>query len=303
MEDNTDMILDASGDNKGNSEDLHEFSPCLFICQGRLITEYSLMGHQTMGRPTETETPDISVDYRFVSRKHGSFDTGNGRAFYNVEKTTNGIMYKGKLLEPGSRMELSDGDEFVIPCRQDKEEDSIIIVFASKEARINLWRTLQKASRDKLTALYGRDSFEIWWCQNCRKNDYAHAYLFILDIDDFKKINDSYGHTTGDAALRIVANELRLTVRYEYQVCRWGGDEFVGIIPGNREQAKERLNDLKERISKVSQEAGVPLSVSMGCVDVYCTGNVYDIDGILKKADEALYSSKRTGKGRVSFNP
>ena len=100
-----------------------------------------------------------------------------------------------------------------------------------------------------------------------------------------------------------MANEIRLTVRYEYQVCRWGGDEFVGIIPGNREQTEERLNDLKERIGKVSREAGVPLSVSMGCADVYCTGNVYDIDGILKKADEALYSSKRTGKGRVSFNP
>lgn len=274
-------------------------SPRLFVCQGHMISEYKLSGRQSVGRPAENSLPDIPLTDRTVSRLHGYFNTERGKTVYTASDTVNGVFYRGKVMKPGTELLLCDGDELMIPSGD--EMNPIIIVYTCTAARAELWRGLQRASKDALTTLYGRDSFEFWWHKNRQSSDYAEAVLFIVDVDDFKEINDQTGHNQGDDVLRIVAQELKNAVRYETQVCRWGGDEFVGIIPGSSEQAAKRLFVVKKRISEKSREAGIPATVSIGYTDVHITNDTADLKGIVEIADQALYRSKQKGKDSMTY--
>ena len=297
-EDKTAIILNTG--RKQSSEREYGERPTLFVCQSHIISEYRLDGYQTLGRPSNDMIPDIPVQDRFVSKSHGFFETEHGETHYTAMHTTNGIKYKGSFLSPWTKISLKDGDELIIPSDDNEAGHSVIIVFAATPARINLWRELQRASRDKLTGLCGRDSFMTWWEQNHARKDYENAVFFIMDVDDFKVINDSKGHNAGDEVLRIVADQLKSIVRYENQVCRWGGDEFVGIIPGTADSAAARLGVLSRGIRERTEEAGLPVTVSIGYVNIRKAGDTRDIIKIMELADSALYRMKQDGKGGIA---
>ena len=293
---NTDTKLSFAED-----EDSQTLRPTLFVCYGLTISEFRLQGRQGMGRPTDSSLPDIPVHARFMSRNHGYFETEGIVTKYTVVETTNGIRYKGTTLQPGTVIQLSDGDEMLIPWTDDGGRDrSVILVYASTAARIRLWRDLMKASRDKLTDLADRECFISWWEQNREKKDYREAYLFLLDVDDFKRVNDQSGHNAGDMALKIIAQELKNAVRYENQVCRWGGDEFAGIIPSPELEAGRRFRELSSSIEEVSAAAGVPLSVSIGYVSIHAVEDTSDVVALVGLADQAMYSVKNSSKGNIA---
>lgn len=275
--------------------------PTLFTCYSHSISEYRLSGRQTMGRPSGDCVPDIPIHARFISREHGFFETEGDDTFYTAEDTTNPIKHNGAVLIPECRVRLKDGDELIIPWTDDDGRDqSVVIIYANSDARIQLWRDLQKASRDNLTDLIDRDSFVSWWISNREKKDYSDAVLFILDVDDFKRINDTAGHNAGDSVLKIIANELRSAVRYESQICRWGGDEFVGIIPAPTEVVIHRLEGIRNGVLEKTQEAGVPVSVSIGYVNVNDVPDTQDVVAMVELADKALYQIKKSGKNKIS---
>jgi len=266
----------------------------LLINQNRNITEYVLEGDQTFGRPTEDESPVIAVNERFISRRHGCFHTDGDRTFFEAFKTTNGVYYRGRALCPGETVELKDGDELTIPA---EENGQLLIVYACSPARIRFWRELKSAYMDQLTGLGNRDTLKHWWKQAYGSKDYKKAVLFILDVDDFKSVNDRLGHNTGDAVLMFVAKELLASVRYDNQVCRWGGDEFVGIIPGDRKTAEQRLRKLGEKIASGVTAGGI--SVSIGYAEVNMALDPLNVEALVERADKALYEVKRNGKGGV----
>lgn len=275
--------------------------PTLFTCYGRTISEYRLSGCQTMGRPSGDMMPDIPIHAQFISRKHGVFTTEDNETCYIASSTTNPTKYKGTELRPDESVELKDGDELVIPWTDNEGRDqSVVLVYANTEPRIHMWRDLQKASRDNLTDLIDRDSFAAWWRQNKDNKDYREAVFFILDVDDFKRVNDVAGHNAGDESLKIIAEELRNAVRYETQVSRWGGDEFVGIIPASVEDAKERLEEISKSIGEKTAEEGVPISVSIGYVNVHDVKDPGDIVEMVELADKAMYNIKHSGKDGIA---
>ena len=292
---NTDIILERKSDKvpDGNCR------PTIFVCEGHSIAEYRLSGIQNLGRPADGIMPEVPAYSRFVSRNHGIFETEGRSTTFTAINTTNGILYKGEYLKPWSKIQLRDGDELTVPAGEAETDRSVLLVYASSEERIQFWRRLQQASRDKLTGLSDRESFITWWKQNHKNRDYAQTMLFILDMDDFKQINDKEGHNAGDAALKMVADILRRAVRYENQVCRWGGDEFVGIIPVEPSKAKERLAEIAQKIWDDSTDSGYPLSVSIGYVDMHKAKDILDIQGIVGMADQALYTAKSSGKSRI----
>ena len=129
------------------------------------------------------------------------------------------------------------------------------------------------------------------------------ASMFFIDLDKFKEVNDSLGHAIGDEMLTIIANRLNLAVPDNGLLCRFGGDEFVMVVPGlvDREECGAFADKLIREISK-------PLSIDTHDIRSGATigisiapENGQNADQLLKAADVALYAAKATGRGSHSF--
>ena len=297
--DKTDVILNL----EKNAPKEVPVSPRLFVSCGNSIYEYRMEGEQYIGRPSAGYEPQIPVESRFVSRQHGCFQTSGTVSNFTAKPSTNGIYYRGKLLEPEKTIRMKDGDELTIPTERDSDDENgfILLVYASSPSRISLWRGFQRAGTDKLTGLSRRDGFIAWWQNNHGRKDYRNAVIFLMDIDYFKSINDSLGHNTGDVVLKAVADTLKKNVRYENQLCRWGGDEFVGILPGELEQASLRLKEIVKDMTGLSFEGVPSVSVSIGYADINDAKDKRNMEELVQMADRALYFVKRNGKQSICF--
>lgn len=275
--------------------------PRLFVCCEHEIMEFVLEGHQLLGRPADSITPDIPVTNRYISRRHGYFDTEGGKITYTAENTTNGTIFRRRRLEAGETVELWDGDELIIPVSDNENGVDILLVCAIVENRIRIWRDMRLASRDALTGLSGRNTFRTWYHQKHRKHKDHPGCLFIMDIDFFKRINDVYGHSAGDVALKYLTEQLLLVVGSDGYVCRWGGDEFVGVIASPAAEVKRLLEEMGERVAQERIDNQFRMTVSAGLADIASAPDPEDIDAIVMQADQMLYRAKEGGKNRVEL--
>lgn len=154
--------------------------------------------------------------------------------------------------------------------------------------------------RDGMTGLYNHSSFyellELEFRSHLRYG--AGIALVLMDIDDFKRINDQYGHQQGDLALMAFARVMVEQVRDSDICCRFGGEEFVAILPFTRELdvAREIAERIREKAESIPcGEAG--LSVSAG-VSV-CNQGICLPRELIESADRALYQAKKQGKNQV----
>jgi diguanylate cyclase (GGDEF)-like protein len=127
--------------------------------------------------------------------------------------------------------------------------------------------------------------------------------LIQFDLDGFKRVNDVHGHAAGDALLRLVSDVVRETLRREDTVSRWGGDEFVAVLPGagpaEAAAVAERLRvAVRERQTSGDPEVRTTLSLGWACVRPGETP-----EDLLARADEALYEAKRAGRDAVAPRP
>jgi diguanylate cyclase (GGDEF)-like protein len=128
--------------------------------------------------------------------------------------------------------------------------------------------------------------------------------VLMIDVDHFKSVNDRFGHATGDQALRLIADSLRINTRVFDSVARYGGEEFVVVMPGTGPQeasaAAERLRLAVEGIEFVAA-AGIrtPLTISIGIASART--QAVALDTLLTAADAALYEAKRKGRNRVEL--
>ncbi len=158
------------------------------------------------------------------------------------------------------------------------------------------------ASTDSLTNIYNRSKYdEIITREIGRASRYNRSLsLIMFDVDVFKKINDTYGHLAGDQVLKTLVSLTKEQMRGTDYLIRWGGDEFILILPEtNLEGAKglaERIRDLTARHKFDATEA---LTVSLG-VTHFCQGDTEHI--LFKRADEALYKAKTNGGNRVEIS-
>ena len=126
--------------------------------------------------------------------------------------------------------------------------------------------------------------------------------VLMVDIDHFKRINDSHGHLVGDQALKSVASALKDSLRNIDMVFRYGGEEFMVLLSStNREAASmvgERLRMAVLGIQYLVENRAIELSVSLGCATLLPGESM---ESLLRRADNALYVSKRDGRNRLSM--
>ncbi|MCR5233318.1 MAG: GGDEF domain-containing protein [Lachnospiraceae bacterium] len=273
--------------------------PLLFVCYEHEIMEFVLAGTQTMGRPSGNRIPDIPVSNRYVSRDHGIFDTSDEKITYTPSASRNGTMLGDVRLEPGKPVELKDGDELVIHASKKAQSEDIMLVCAFSHSRINIWRGLMTSSRDTLTGLLLRNAFKTWYLTNHSWNRDIDICLFLLDIDRFKIINDTYGHAAGDKALKLLSEQLLATAGDTGCICRWGGDEFSGILTGTADEVKKKLDEMRLRISKIRIDEKFSMTISAGVIDIRSLEGEKEIDQIIMIADKALYKAKEKGRNCI----
>ncbi len=290
-EDNTTMIFKNEGDEYTRFK--------LFVSRGKNIESYTLSGVQKVGRPHPNSQPEISIADPCVSRNHGFFETRDGRVTYTANETTNGIYLNKKKLEAGQRVDLRDGDELTIPINSEGDGGSLMMVCAFSESRIALWDSFMEARYDVLTGLLNRRTFEEQYKKRIQDKSIGSMSLFILDIDNFKGINDRFGHSSGDEALKKLANEIKKICLGGELAGRWGGDEFVGVIESEPYKAVKILNDLNRELEEISKDLGYKLSVSAGVCRIYNKRESDTLEHLLNNADKALYHAKYEGKGRI----
>lgn len=295
-EENTTILLNNEETNAPLATDS---KPVLFVCFEHEIMEFPLSGRQLLGRPSKEQVPDIPVTNKYVSRNHGTFDTEDGKVIYTPSESRNGTLLGKVKLTPGEPVKLQDGDELIIPASDGSEGVDVMLVCAISQNRINIWKDLMLSSKDTLTGLSMRNTFRTWYLTNHSWNKDSKICLFLLDIDKFKTINDTYGHKAGDNALKTLAEQLLITAGNTGYICRWGGDEFTGILAGSATEVKKQLDDMRKRIAGIKIDNQFNMTISAGVLDISSLGGGKDVDHLVTIADKALYKAKENGRDCV----
>ena len=156
--------------------------------------------------------------------------------------------------------------------------------------------------KDPLTGAYNR-RFLIRYLDSSMKSaadDGKNIAIVMFDIDKFKRINDDYGHLVGDEVIKALSNVLMSSCRDYDIVSRYGGEEFLLVLPGATEEiAYNRANQIREKFGsmKISSEIDRPVTISGGVAEL--TSLMKTPDDFIKIADDNLYKSKETGRNRI----
>jgi len=252
-----------------------------------------------LGRSDEA---DIQIDDEKVSRKHlkvslvksAGHDNGATRAVVSDLRSTNGVFINGTRVD---EQELSNGDKVRI--------GNTILKFEVKDCLDVSYHAqlYQQATKDPLTGLSNRNYLqnELSKCISLAFRNRRAFSILMLDIDFFKKVNDTYGHHVGDNVLKMIANILMSNKRDHDVAARFGGEEFIILLQ------ETALNDamlVAERIrmaienfdfTPVGCQHGVTVSIGLG---EFPTNGV-TTEELIKRADTALYEAKTSGRNRV----
>ena len=163
-------------------------------------------------------------------------------------------------------------------------------------------RIKQLAEHDELTGLYNRFTLEKHVANTfAQKSEAGFLAAFImLDVDNFKAVNDNFGHDFGDSVLRAMGGLLRHIFRKDDIIARFGGDEFAVFIPctNSREGIIKRLDEVCRRSRMMFDNQGTHIYISCSVGVVFAPDEGCDFTALYRKADEALYEAKKAGKNQ-----
>lgn len=181
-----------------------------------------------------------------------------------------------------------------------------LIVQDVTELAVSEQRLIEMNTKDALTGIYNRRYLETHLKDECERHTrYSRRLsLIMLDIDHFKKVNDTYGHQCGDLVLKNIATTISQLVRSTDYLVRYGGEEFCCILP---ETSGEEAVNLAERFRCQAAELvmeykdlKVKVTISLGIAELRAGDTP---ESLMKRADDALYEAKNTGRDRVVLAP
>jgi diguanylate cyclase (GGDEF)-like protein len=234
-----------------------------------------------------------------LSRMHAIVVWVGGSWVLKDEGSTNGTFVNDQRIA-GAKV-LNDGDRVQLGL-----ELAMRFSLVTPEEEAALQRVYDAAMRDGLTGVFNRKHTE-------ERLDAELAYavrhgtplcVVLLDVDHFKRVNDTHGHPAGDEVLRTVARSLQGTLRTEDVLGRWGGEEFLILVRGAalREGGfmAERLRQALAAEPVRFEEISIPVTASFGVASLDCCGEKRDRATLVSIADARLYQAKQSGRNRVS---
>ncbi|MCC8368587.1 MAG: PleD family two-component system response regulator [Rickettsia endosymbiont of Oxypoda opaca] len=205
-------------------------------------------------------------------------------------------------------MELGINDYFIYPIEENELLARIRTQLRRKQYQDNLRNDLEQsvnlAAKDGLTGLFNRRYFDIHIKQMIEKANEGEISLHLLmcDVDDFKHVNDSYGHQAGDTVLKIVTRVLKNTFRVTDLIARFGGEEFTVLLSDmNMEQAIHTAERIRVKIECMDfqiegQPEPIHKTISIGVTEYKKGESVTDF---IERSDKAMYMAKTSGKNKV----
>ncbi len=166
-------------------------------------------------------------------------------------------------------------------------------------------KTVYLSNTDWLTKLWNHGHFQMVLSREITKarESGGNVSLMMIDIDDFKKYNDHYGHVAGDQIIKTIAHLMVEASRRKDYVCRYGGEEFAIILPqANKDDARniaQRLRDKVQAYGFPNQETQPKNRFTLSCGVATYPQDAYDKDTLIRNADEALMEAKRSGKDQI----
>lgn len=194
----------------------------------------------------------------------------------------------------------------------DKDEKSLFIGVSRHLGiafeQIKNYEKLEKLSKtDELTSLLNRRAFTEAVNKRLiiQKRQRQNCALLYIDLDNFKQVNDTYGHAAGDSVLVTLSSILKRTTRTEDLCCRLGGDEFAVWLENADEnsaiQSANRILECTKELQKIAENDSQPLSLSIG-IALSIAGSGLKLDTLMEHADNALYDVKKNGKSGIVLN-
>ena len=301
-----DSVKDLNGETISGESDTLEMKlrearqtpACLVIIHGKALGKQFLLTYQDIliGRQIHC---DIYINHETVSRSHARVLRDEGGRFTITDLgSKNGTRVNDQELSSGEPFPLRDGDFLRI--------GNVILKFIAEGSLENVFHAEMKnlASVDDLTKVYNKKSI-----MGSLEDGFKVAKIMgdpfsiiIFDIDDFKSINDQFGHAAGDYVLSEIPEALKGVTRQHDHIGRFGGDEFLIVL---RNTSFSNACSIAERIkSKVEQrmfrhegeEFHITVSLGVASAD----SSTQSADSLFKAADRANYNAKRDGGNRVS---
>ncbi len=288
--------------NPPESAEAVSIRPVLMVFDQNKLHEWFMIVQKetTIGRDQQC---DIHVPDDTVSRRHAAI------VFENIDRpgeepicvlqdggSRNGSYLNGDRVEKS--IALKNGDRVFVG-------NTCIAYFLRTELEINSDQKLRSmATTDNLTGLMNRGYMAIQFQREFyRSKRYARPLsMIMLDIDDFKKVNDCYGHMIGDKVLEVVARLIAPVIRVHDLAARYGGEEFAILLPETTLQGclviAERIRKSIANYQLPVEDKMISVTASLGVAEIDHT-NDRSVEEILENADQALLKAKRCGKNQV----
>ena len=265
--------------------------PCLVIISGAEMGRRIDLTHEevSIGR---SEQCTVYVNSDLVSRRHAVINRILGHYIVVDLKSTNGTFVNDLRVE---RAELKDGDLL--------RTGKTVLKYLENNLELEyMQHILSLAAVDSLTGLFNKRHFdEVFGKEVSRADQTAHPLsLIVLDIDHFKKINDTHGHPVGDLVLKHVASVVKTQIRQTDTLCRVGGEEFALVLPQTplplAAQAAELIRAAVEDAACDASGTMISATLSLGVAEL-APREVPE--ALYQRADERLYAAKHGGRNRV----